>query len=210
MAQPDKIPSLAEILAMVRRFRVEMDAHIRRAERDLQQMDDLKQEMLQVETWLAAKCGAQSPEPPTTVIPKPYVKSLHNNTGDVATLLEGLAMSGVDHCLITPLPHGAIMVKVDAHSSVKLPSTVARLMEIMVQDNGGSTDALVDWKSYAVVAREMGKNTNRHFNRHSVTQLVSRLRRLLNDGGVNPYLAQTDPQKGLRFALRRKQRGELQ
>ena len=51
----------------------------------------------------------------------------------------------------------------------------------------------------------MEKRMSRSFDSHAISQLISRLRtELFKRGAVNPYLVQTSPRYGARFALRRK------
>lgn len=122
---------------------------------------------------------------------------------EAARVLGRAAAAGASSLDIVPLASGDADVRIDDGKWFTLPATLTELLRILALNFGSSSDEFVGWKTKDEVAILLGKNLNKQFNAHAVTQLVHRLRRSLLDlGGVNPYLVQSNRQRGLRFALR--------
>lgn len=119
--------------------------------------------------------------------------------------LRRLAEGGVAYVEIRPRADGLSDVRVDGGKQFTLPPTLADLLHVLATSGGTSEDDLVGWKTTDEVAILLGKLSGRRFTRHGVAQNVHRLRReLLERGGANPFLIQTNRRRGLRFALRRR------
>ncbi|MCP4896935.1 MAG: hypothetical protein GY906_08160 [bacterium] len=122
---------------------------------------------------------------------------------EAARVLSRAAEGGAYSLKIVPRTNGEADVRIDEGTWFTLPSTLTELLRILAQDFGSAADEFVGWKTKDEVAILLGKNLSKQFNTHAVTQLVHRLRKeLLDQGGVNSYLVQTNRQHGLRFALR--------
>ncbi len=71
-------------------------------------------------------------------------------------------------------------------------------------ERGGRIDGdhhLVGWKTPEHVILGLQKKLGRSMGRHALAQNVHRLRTALGLAGINPYLVQTSPRLGMRFAL---------
>lgn len=123
--------------------------------------------------------------------------------GQLREQLRLLAETGAATLEIKPRTDGLCDVRIDAGKQFKLPPSLSDLLSILSLDGGASDDGLIGWKTLDEVAILLGKRSGRRFNRHTVTQSIYRLRKeLFNRGGVNPFLVQTNRQRGVRFALK--------
>jgi hypothetical protein len=119
-------------------------------------------------------------------------------------LLKVAAQSGVKSLELERQETGEALVRIDSGKSFLLSRTLASLLTVLAQDNAKSDGELVGWKSLAEVAGYLQKHMGRTFTPHAVRQLVSRLRSAIAiSGGLNPFLVQSNPRLGLRFALQR-------
>ena len=118
-----------------------------------------------------------------------------------------LADSGATTLEIKPRADGLSEVRIDAGKSFSLPPLLADLLAVLSVNGAASDDGLVGWKTIDEVAILLGKRSSRRLSRHAVTQSIYRLRKeLFSRGEVNPYLVQTNRRRGLRFALKQRNR----
>jgi len=102
------------------------------------------------------------------------------------------------------------VIQVDQGAEFTLPPILTDLFVVLSAESGQSDDDLVAWKPLEEVARRLAKKAGRAFSRHSVTQHIHRLRReLFARGGASPLLVQTNRRLGVRLALQRPPRPEL-
>jgi hypothetical protein len=118
-----------------------------------------------------------------------------------------LADSGATALEIKPRSDGLSDVRIDAGKRFSLPPILADLLSVLSLNGAASDDGLVGWKTIDEIAILLGKRSSRRFSRHAVTQSIYRLRKeLFNRGGANPYLVQTNRRRGVRFALKQRNR----
>lgn len=119
--------------------------------------------------------------------------------------LRQLAAAGAHSLEISLRADGVAEVRIDGGKRFSLPPLLADMLRILAIDNGPSTDELVGWKTLDEVAILLAKNTGGQVKKHAVTQNIYRLRKaMFAQGGANPYLIQTNRQRGVRFARRRR------
>jgi hypothetical protein len=203
--QPQPKLNKVEVLQIVRQIILEMQAMRLVLERSEERADSVRQYLRALESTLAAECQAVLPGLGTVVSPPGSKTVSRRRIGESWEELKKLAQAGVARLDIQWLSKRSARVQVDDTKSFKLALTLARLLEILAQDDAHIDGALVRWKSYDEVANALEKQVGRHFKKHTINQLVNRLRRTLVDsGGLNPFLVQSDRHFGLRFALRHK------
>ena len=117
--------------------------------------------------------------------------------------IRNAAACGVRTVEIRAIARGGSAVRFDGGKSVELPRTVANLLRVLVYAAAPGTDGFLEWQSFDTVRAHLGKKTGAKPSHHAVTQVVYRLRQLLTDGGVNPYLLQVNRRRGLRLLVRR-------
>ncbi len=118
--------------------------------------------------------------------------------------LRRLAEVGVASLRVEPLCDGAARVSVAGSPEFLLPETLAALLSALALDGNAAAGVLVAWKPLPQLADLLAKRLQRPFKPHAVVQLISRLRQAMYfRGGVNPWLVQTRPRYGARFALKR-------
>ena len=100
-------------------------------------------------------------------------------------------------------------VLVEGHPTVPLPSGLADLVKLLIEDQGPSADHKVGWKTPAELAWRLGKIAGTPVSTHAVAERVRRLRRVLARAGVNEYLVETSRRLGYRFALHRPRGGTV-
>jgi len=119
---------------------------------------------------------------------------------------EHLAGTGVKKVEIERRNNGSARVRIDELQELDLPPTLTDLLHILCLDTGQSSEdeLLVGFKTAAEVRMLLAAKQGRSFSNQAVRNLVWRLREALREGKCNPYLIQTSPTGGYRFALRRK------
>lgn len=180
----------------LRRLRREAELLHRAQARNEERAYGLLQNIIALENFLPPKCeepanGTSTPPPR----PRPPT--------DSTFLLKLAAQSGVEKLEFEWLADGAALVRVDGGKAFPLPPTMAAFLETLAHDKPGDDERLVGWKSREEVRAGMQKRMGRKFSRHSIDELLRRLRSALAGGGMNHFLVQTHRQFGLRFALRR-------
>jgi len=119
--------------------------------------------------------------------------------------LRQLAEAGAHSLEIKPRADGLAEVRIDGGKIFTLSPLLADVLRILAIDNGPSEDDLVGWKTLDEVAILLTKDSGKQFRKHAVTQNVYRLRKaMFAQGGANPFLVQTNRQRGVRFARRRR------
>ena len=119
--------------------------------------------------------------------------------------LRQLAEAGAHSLEIKPRADGLVEVRIDGGKRFTLPPLLADVLRILAIDDGPSDDELVGWKTLDEVAILLTKDSGKLFKRHAVTQNIFRLRKaMFAQGGANPFLIQTNRQRGVRFARRRR------
>lgn len=133
--------------------------------------------------------------------------ALQKERGQRREHLRLLADSGATTLEIKPRSDGLSEVRIDAGKRFSLPPLLADLLSVLSISGAPSDDGLVGWKTIDEVAILLAKRSSRRFSRHAVTQSIYRLRKeLFSRGGANPYLVQTNRRRGVRFALKQKNR----
>ncbi len=118
--------------------------------------------------------------------------------------LRQLAEAGAHSLEIKQRADGMAEVRIDGGKSFTLSPLLADVLRILAIDNGPSDDDLVGWKTLDEVAILLTKDSGKQFRKHTVTQNIYRLRKaMFAQGGANPFLIQTNRQRGVRFARRR-------
>lgn len=92
-------------------------------------------------------------------------------------------------------------------AAIELPDALADLVEHLLADPGGDPGPLIGWTPSDVLRRELGKRHNRPLKPGALRSQIYHLRERLRAAGQNPYLVQTSPTKGARFARRRSAAG---
>ncbi len=114
---------------------------------------------------------------------------------------------GVARLKIRMRRNGSSRIRVDGGKAFLLTRSLTELLRIIASDGGEGKELVVGWKSKRDIVLQMEKVFGRSFGRHTLDNLIYRLRRdLIDKGDVHPGLLQTDRRRGVRFALRR---GEL-
>lgn len=196
MATESKNAVEGRLVLALRRLRREAELLHRALVREEERADSLLQNIIALEKNLPAEGG-----PPPTAPAGPAAPAAA--PAESAFLLKLMAQSGVAKLEFEWLADGAALVRVDGGKAFALPPTVAAFLETLAQDKANSDERLVGWKSREDVRATMQERMRREFSRHAIEELLRRLRAVLTAGGVNPFLIQTHPQFGLRFALRR-------
>ncbi len=119
--------------------------------------------------------------------------------------LKSAARAGALSLTISRKADGSGWVQVDGSKPFRLPPALSDLLSVLAMDGGEDTEELVGWKSFKDVQTLLKKKQGKELSRHAITQNVHRLRKALaHRAGINPYLVQTDPRYGMRFALKRR------
>lgn len=196
MAEPKRASSREALLRMIRGLRWEMDSIRRALERAEERADSLLQNLIAIEKFLARDCDGSWDSKTLQPLPK--------DSFSATDILMGDAERGADSLEMKPLSNGSAIVRVNGRQGFRLPPSLARLLEFAASDSHDGGGPLVGWKSYAAVADYLQEKLGRPFRKHTIHQLVARLRvSLAVGGGANPYYVQTDSKLGIRFALRR-------
>jgi hypothetical protein len=116
-------------------------------------------------------------------------------------VLQLMAENGVGSLVIRRRWDSAEL-QIDDGQPVRLTPALADLMDVLVEDRGGS-GLLIDWKPLDEIAAALEKRTGRAVTRRTLRQLFWSLRKRLRESGENPFLVQVWRNKGARFALRR-------
>jgi len=184
------------LTASFRRLLREVEALRRALERAEERADSVAQHLAALQQSVG-RCQSQSPDAHPNPAP-------HRPPSESSFLLKLAAQSGVQTLKIAQQPTGEASVWIDGANPFHLSLTLASLLSVLALAHPGTNDELVGWKSLAEVTEHLQKQLGRPFTPHAIHQLVSRLRSALAvSGGVNPFLVQTHPKLGLRFALRK-------
>jgi hypothetical protein len=157
----------------------------------------LELELVQLQDALVAVPRAAVPSTPGTSATRAVTLG--------SDVLRRAAEAGVASVTLERRSDGSADARIDAGAPFRLAPGLADLLSVLVTDTEDSVDALVGWKRLDEVAMLLAQKGGRSMTRHGVTQKVHRLRHeLLQRGGVNPFLVQTNRRRGVRFALRRR------
>lgn len=126
------------------------------------------------------------------------------STAEQVRRCKALARQGVRDLKTEKRTDGFYDVCVDHGAELELPPALGALLAALAVENHRGTERLVGWKTKVELAELLEKFTGRVFSPPAITQLIYRLRiELFQRGDVNPFLIQTSPRLGARFALRR-------
>jgi hypothetical protein len=124
---------------------------------------------------------------------------------DARDALRRTAETGALTLTIKSRSDGASDVRIDEGHIFSLPPLLADLLAVLALDNRITDDQFVGWKTLTEIAILLKKRSGKAHTLHAVTQSIYRLRnRLYHRGNVNPFLVQTNPRRGARFALKRR------
>ncbi|HWW86591.1 MAG TPA: hypothetical protein VNZ26_23515 [Vicinamibacterales bacterium] len=115
--------------------------------------------------------------------------------------------AGVDAVDIRPRPGGGALVRVADSKCIELAPALARLLWVLVRATA-ATDGFCDWQSFETVAAAIAQKGGPKPTRRAITQLVFRLRNLLEHGHADRWLVQVDQRLGLRFLVRKRDTGD--
>lgn len=118
--------------------------------------------------------------------------------------LRKMAEPGVAEVKLTPASNGAAWVTFHDVPRFKLPATLASLLRIVCKHDGISRDEFIGWKSWKKVATLLGKSPDKKA-KHSLDNLVYRLRCAIAKAGGNRYWIETDRRLGIRCRIRREE-----
>lgn len=120
------------------------------------------------------------------------------------------AEGGIEALVFTWRSDGSADIQIDGGTQIHLKPGLAELLDVISVDDStedlsrSTTDGLVGWKRYddvgACLSRRKG---GLPVGRRAVTQRIWKLREVLRESGINPFLVLTSRRKGVRFALRR-------
>jgi hypothetical protein len=131
-----------------------------------------------------------------------------NATNEARQVLQRTAEAGATKLSIKLRSDGHSDVEIDENRIVLLPPVLADLLAVLALDHRVTDDQFVGWKTLDEIGILMRKRSGKTFTSHAITQSIYRLRnRLYHQGSVNPFLVQTNPKLGARFALKRKVNG---
>jgi hypothetical protein len=109
----------------------------------------------------------------------------------------------IEKVILASQPAGGYLLVIDGKPGLRLSHRLGMLVEALSFDNGQSSDHLIGWKSTDTLARHLSGKTGHSYDRHGIHQLVYRLRRALQTGGMNPHWVMGDGKRGYRLARRR-------
>lgn len=120
--------------------------------------------------------------------------------------LKEAAMHGISKWRLTSSRRHYWKAFLDDLPEVELPEGLARLLEILAEDDPSvsSADGLIMYKSYEAIRDRLQHDdpTAEPLSRHALTERIRRLRKLLDKARVNKYLIQGKTNE-YRLALRR-------
>lgn len=117
--------------------------------------------------------------------------------------LRSAAAEGARKVDIRMLARGGAAVRFDDGKLIELPRTVASLLRVLAYGAARGADGFPEWQTLEAVIGQLSRKTGRKPSHHAVTQVVYRLRRLMADSWVNPYLVQVSRRRGLRLLIRK-------
>jgi hypothetical protein len=119
------------------------------------------------------------------------------------------AATGAKALDVNSLPGGAYEFIIDGQYRLKLSPRLAALLQVLIQPEGASPDALVSWKSRTKVRRTLAPKSGLPITEHALNGLVSRLRKELQfQINFHRNFVMVHPAHGLRFAVQKKARGD--
>lgn len=98
---------------------------------------------------------------------------------------------------------GSSQVRVDGSEPFRLARSPSELLRILAADGDEGDGSIVGWKRKSDVIMQMEKRMGRRFHRHTLDNLVHRLRLRLEEMGLHPRLLETDRRRGMRLKVRR-------
>lgn len=194
----DEIVAARELLRRLLRSR---RGTIVRLRREQQWLEELEGRLDQLERDLAAHTARPSPpgrsDPAAAVRPAAALQPRN----PLQRLAAGRSAAAVT---VRSDGSGKRTYSIDGGPCFQLPPRLELLFELLIRDAGEGPDGLGRWVSVAEIRRELERLRKRPVGRAAVREAVRLLRAaLLERANVNPYLLQTKPGSGYRFALRR-------
>jgi hypothetical protein len=117
--------------------------------------------------------------------------------------LRSAAQKGVRKLAIDRGANGRAVVLIGDDGELELPPGLADLLEILAADTGVSSDDLVGYKTVNEIALLLNNGAKKPLREHAVRERISRLRQMLRDCGINPWLVETSRDGGYRFNFKR-------
>ncbi len=98
--------------------------------------------------------------------------------------------------------NGRAVAIFDNAKQVTLSRTLKELTAILAADEGESPDDLVAWKSFDRLGELLEKRLGRKFAHHALSQILWRLRELIEAAGIGRSLIESVPALGARLRLK--------
>jgi len=115
------------------------------------------------------------------------------------------AATGARELKVISMPGGAYEFIIDGQHRLKLPPRLAALLQVLIQPEGPSTDALVPWKTRWQLRQALATEPGRPITAHALNNLVSRLRmEIRQQSDLHQDFLVVNPAHGLRFAVQKK------
>ena len=113
------------------------------------------------------------------------------------------AEDGVEHVCTERREDGSAQVTLDRYPPVELTPTLVELLEVLAEDCGTRTDALVGWKTMKHVQKALAKRLGRPMGVQAVCQSIRRLKDALETRiWIGEFLVGRKPRIGYRFLKR--------
>lgn len=193
--RPSPTRGIAEVLRLAR--------DVRRLHVQLERMEEKTHE---VAVRLGALARALTADSPSRTVVDVVALRFQQEQRKRRRAQRAAAAAGITEIDIQHRARGGALVRIGNSQWITLTPLLASLLSILLASPLSAPDGFPAWQTKDRVLEQLARKRGRPLTSRALTEAVYRLRQLMVENAVNPFVLQVEARRGLRLLIRRADR----